>query len=237
VATFALLPGSAHGPWAYATLVPEIERLGHRALALDTPGRDLTAGIEAHARLVADAVGGTPDLVVVGHSLAGCYLPLAAKYAGATRMIFLAAMVPVQGTCLADQVAAEPGMIFETASLKTVDEHGRGHLRVDAAKEFYYHDCPDDVAEWAAAQLADQAPTLQNDRFPAGGWPDIPASYIVCADDRCVAPAWSRRVSRERLGVEAIELAGGHSPFLSRPSTLARVLIATMSARGETDEP
>ena len=38
---------------------------------------------------------------------------------------------------------------------------------------------------------------------------------IVCAEDRVVDPAWSRRVARDRLGVEPIELPGGHSPFLA----------------------
>ena len=37
-------------------------------------------------------------------------------------------------------------------------------------------------------------------------------------------PDRSRRVSRERLGVEPVELPGSHSPFWSRPGKLAGVL-------------
>jgi hypothetical protein len=48
---------------------------------------------------------------------------------------------------------------------------------------------------------------------------------IVCADDRVVNPEWGRKVSRERLGVEAIVIDGGHSPWLSRPAELAQMLI------------
>jgi hypothetical protein len=33
-----------------------------------------------------------------------------------------------------------------------------------------------------------------------------------------------RRVARERLDAELVELPGGHSPFLSRPAELAAVL-------------
>jgi len=33
-----------------------------------------------------------------------------------------------------------------------------------------------------------------------------------------------RHVSPERLGIEAIEIAGDHSPFLARPAELARLL-------------
>jgi hypothetical protein len=48
----------------------------------------------------------------------------------------------------------------------------------------------------------------------------------VAAEDRIVNPAWSRRAARERLGVDPVELPGGHSPFLSRPGPLAEVLDA-----------
>jgi pimeloyl-ACP methyl ester carboxylesterase len=49
---------------------------------------------------------------------------------------------------------------------------------------------------------------------------------IVCDEDLVLSPAWSARVARERLGVEPIHLAGGHSPFLSRPDDLAEILLA-----------
>ena len=45
-------------------------------------------------------------------------------------------------------------------------------------------------------------------------------------DDRAVGPQWSRRVAKDRLGADLIELAGSHSPFYSRPVELAEVLAA-----------
>jgi pimeloyl-ACP methyl ester carboxylesterase len=65
--------------------------------------------------------------------------------------------------------------------------------------------------------------------FPLAALPDVPSSYIVCADDRTISPAWSRRTARERLGVEAVELPGGHCPYLSRPAHLADVLTETLN--------
>ena len=50
-------------------------------------------------------------------------------------------------------------------------------------------------------------------------------SSILCRDERVIAPAWTRTMSRELLGVEPIALEGGHSPFLSRPAELANVLV------------
>ena len=48
---------------------------------------------------------------------------------------------------------------------------------------------------------------------------------IVASEDRAIDPAWSRVAARERLGVDAVEVPGGHSPFLARPAELADVLV------------
>ena len=55
--------------------------------------------------------------------------------------------------------------------------------------------------------------------------PAVPATYVVCSEDQILRPEWSRRTARERLGTEIIELPGDHSPFYSRPSVLADVLL------------
>jgi hypothetical protein len=52
----------------------------------------------------------------------------------------------------------------------------------------------------------------------------VERTSIVCRDERSISPAWSRRMSLEQLGVEPVELDGGHSPFLARPAELAAVI-------------
>jgi len=54
----------------------------------------------------------------------------------------------------------------------------------------------------------------------------IPRASIVCRDDRCINPEWSRRVALEELRVDPIELDADHSPFLSSPVELAETLLA-----------
>ncbi len=41
-------------------------------------------------------------------------------------------------------------------------------------------------------------------------WPDIPIKVVVGSDDRFFPPAFQRRVAKERLGLEADEIPGGH---------------------------
>jgi hypothetical protein len=60
--------------------------------------------------------------------------------------------------------------------------------------------------------------------------PRVPASYILCSEDRTINQEWPRRAARERLSVEAIEIPGGHCPYLPRPALLAQVLAGLADA-------
>ena len=94
------------------------------------------------------------------------------------------------------------------------------------ATELFFHDVPEDVTRWALGRLRPQCYRVMNEITPLERWPDVPSTYIVCRDDDGINPEWGRAAARERLGVEPIEIDGGHSPMLSRPGELARILDA-----------
>jgi hypothetical protein len=64
-----------------------------------------------------------------------------------------------------------------------------------------------------------------NELTPLAAWPSVESDYIVCRDDHALNPAWGRTAARERLGIEAAEIDGSHSPFLTRPAELADSLV------------
>jgi hypothetical protein len=49
----------------------------------------------------------------------------------------------------------------------------------------------------------------------------VPTRYLLCRDDRMFTADWARRHARERLGIEADEMDGGHYISISRPRELA----------------
>ena len=57
-------------------------------------------------------------------------------------------------------------------------------------------------------------------------WPAVASDYMVCADDHACNPAWGRQAARDRLGIEPLEIAGDHSPMLSRERELAVMIDA-----------
>ena len=223
--TFCLVHGAWHGAWCWERLVPELEALGHRAVAVDLPAEDPGAGLSRYAELTAAALGGEDDVVVVGHSLGGAAIPLVARIRPVRHLVFLCALLPKPGKSATDRYTEEdvfvPGFAGNTA---TRADGASWWPDPEAAIRYLFHDCTDDEARRAAARLGPQSSAPRRERWPTDGIPDVERTSIVCRDERCIRPDWSRQVAREELGVEPLELDGAHSPVLSRPRELATLL-------------
>ena len=57
----ALVHGSYHGAWCWDLLTPELERLGHRVIAMDLPISNPGGGAADYARAIEDAMVNTPS--------------------------------------------------------------------------------------------------------------------------------------------------------------------------------
>lgn len=226
--TFGLVHGAWHGGWCWERLVPELEARGHRAITMDLPCDDASATFEDYAGVVTDALTDAPDdVVLVGHSMAGQTIPLVAARRPVARLVYLCALLPAVGRSLVDQLGGEPDMldVGYVAGLGEIDEQGRtAWVDPEVARRYFYADCDEADARAAFDRLRPQAQTPYAVTFPLDAFPAVPASYIVCTEDHLVVPAWSRRAAKERLGLDAVELPGSHSPFLSRPAELADLL-------------
>jgi pimeloyl-ACP methyl ester carboxylesterase len=222
----ALVHGSYHGAWCWDLLRPELERLGHRVITMDLPISDPTLAAADYARVVDDAIGPGIEPMLVGHSMAGLIIPLVAARRPVRRLVYLAAFLPAPGMSANDQRGAEPidGRLPPRTAEWTDLGDGVWMVGANTATELFYPDAPPPLASWASQRLRPQAYGVLNEITPMTAWPDVARSSIVCRNDRAINPDWVRAAARDRLGVEAIELDGGHSPFLVRPAELARVL-------------
>jgi Alpha/beta hydrolase family len=220
--SYCLMHSSGQGPEGWKLVVEELERRGHRVL---TPGFHVDRtdeGLAYHAETIIEALErsglSSREVVAVAHSAAGMYLPLVAERWPVRRMVFLAALVPRPGLSVRDQFRTDSSM-FNPAWV------GKNPMEDQVAVEFCYHDCPPERLEWAmSTRVLFYAKRAMEEPCPLRAWPAVPAAYIVCADDRTVTPAWQRKAAREWLGVEPVEIPGGHCPNVSRPETLAEVL-------------
>jgi hypothetical protein len=110
----------------------------------------------------------------------------------------------------------------------------------DPVAEFL-HDVPEDViADVLARGEPRQSDTPFGNPWPLDRWPDVPTKAIICRGDRLFPVVFQRRVLRDRLGITADEMDGGHCVAWSRPTELASRLsalatFATQDGRGFTE--
>jgi pimeloyl-ACP methyl ester carboxylesterase len=220
---FGLVHGAGLGDWCWERLIPELEARGHHAATVDLPLNDQATSASRFAEMVLAAFDRFDDLVLVGHSISGLIIPIVASCRPVRRLVFLHAVLPKPGMSLVDQVAAEPDMF--NPEMNSVPPPSWSDEAV--VTRFLLHDCTPEVAHDAFARMRPRREgrsMLVTEVTPLQSWPNVPLAYILCQDDRTATPAWARRAARERLGVEPIEIPGGHCPMLSRPGELAEAL-------------
>lgn len=226
MALFVLVHGAMHGAWCWDYLCPELEKHGHSSVVVDLPIDRDDGAPRLYAEAVAQAASGSVP-IVVGHSMAGIVIPLVADLIKVAGLIYLCPVLRRPGSSLAKdkEDGANMGFVYpgSGADIQVSEDGFIAYQNASAAIADFYHDCSTERAAWAAGKLRKQRRFFL-DVSGQMQWPDAPRACIVCDDDRTINPVWQRRVSREWLGVEPIEMAGSHSPFLSRPRELARVL-------------
>jgi pimeloyl-ACP methyl ester carboxylesterase len=222
---FVLVHGAYHGSWCWDQLRAELERGGHTSTAVDLPCDDPDAGAERYVDEVVHAIPKHANAVVlVGHSLAGLTIPIAASRTRTAMTIYLCAWTPVPGLSF-DAQHADVATGFEPSKPAFANPDGSASWPEEGAIETFYHDCEPQVARSAARRLRRQFWRITQEVTPLRQWPAVPTAYILCAEDRAVSRAYSIQAARLQLGIEPIELPGGHSPFLSRPRVLAQAMI------------
>lgn len=233
MSTFVLIHGACHGPWCWTPLAPHLEGKDHRVVAPELPCDDPAAGLADYAdRVLSSIPGGAGDVVVVGHSLGALTAAVVADRRPVDALVFLAGIVGQPGQALADlaETDSDRDGALEDGEIAVFD-NGTFIFTPAGAARALYHDCPAEVAADATRQLRPQR-SMWNERLPIDAWPDVATASIVCTEDRVVNRSWAERIARDRLGVEPILLASGHSPMLSAPEELAAVLDSLANRSG-----
>jgi pimeloyl-ACP methyl ester carboxylesterase len=211
MATFALIHGGGGSAWDWHLVIPALQEHGHDAVAADLPSDEESAGWDECAGAVVQAIGDRRGVVVVGHSLGGFTAPLVCVRVPVDLLVLVAAMIPSPGELFADWWA--------NAGYK---ESGKTTSSTT-------------TSAWSSPRRRNRGNATSPRRalrepWPLEAWPDTPTRYLLCRDDRMFPAAWARQHARERLGIAADEIDGGHYITLSRPRELAERLDAFAAA-------
>lgn len=218
--TFALVPGAGTDTWYWGPLERELTRRGHRAVPVELPCDDDTAGLETYADAVVAAVGGADDLVVVAHSFGGFSAPLVCDRIAVRGLVLVTAMVPLPG-----ESAAQWGDATG-AGAALAEQDARDGRDPDDVVGLFYHDVEESVANEALRHERDQSATPWTQPWPRAAWPDVPTRYLLCREDKLFPAAFVRTMLARRLrGVVPEMVPGGHHPMLSHPGALAAAVL------------
>lgn len=218
MATFCLIHGAWHDPSCWDSLVPYLEESGHDTVAPDLPLHDPEAGFDDRIRPALEALDGVGGpIVVVGHSQGTAYSSLVAVARPGSLLVHLC---PRLGGF--EPPPGAPDTFREGVPFPADRPDGTSVWDADTAISAMYRRLPPETARTLAQRLRPMAPPPSE--YPLSDYPDIATALVYAVDDELFEPAWERFMARELLGVEPIEIPGGHFPMVEDPDALGELL-------------
>ncbi len=229
--TFVLVHGGCLGAWSWAAVIAQLQKLGHRAMAVDLPGRGenpydlakitLAVHIDAVSRYIEER--DLRDVVLVGHSMAGIIIP------GVTvrmperikRLIFMSAMVMRDGE--------SPMQVFRSGGVGA--RNGPPRTRQSLMERFRRHQLDDasrDLQDFVIAAIVPDQMSVLSEPVPMKDFYalDPPTSVIVLEEDLAIDPLRFHPLFTERLRNPTIRsIKSGHGVMFTKPVECARAIV------------
>lgn len=237
---FVAVHGGCHGAWAWDYLIPELAKLGHELIAVELPGHGERAHEVSTLSGYRDAVVAQmrPGDILLGHSSGSVVATMAADARPdlVAHIVYLCGILPVEGQPLPTATTStklgggtsdsphDDDAVLDTY-IKPTEDGSAFYFERQGAVMAFYNDCDEDMVDWAFSRLVPEpfAPLGVPVSVPTFWAADLPRSFIMGTIDASCPPALAKSEST-RLGVDPLVIESGHSPFLSRPAELARLL-------------
>ena len=165
---------------------------------------------------------GFDDVVLVGHSLAGCSMPSMIRVLGerVRHAVFVACTVPSDGRSAFDML--DPGI---QAMIRGAEDAEPRSMDADTAKMVLGNDLTDTQFAWCIERLVVEAPSLTTE--PVDLTPlrsAMPRTWVRTLND-IIVPAEQQLAYATNVGnCPVIDLNAGHMCMVSQPESLAQIL-------------
>lgn len=253
--TLVLIPGAWHKPSCYTKIIkPLQEEHGLKCVPVTLPS---TTGdpnatfkddLDAARSAIVDETTQGRNVVVVVHSYGGMVGNSAIK--GLARPkgtsgkssaqsqgegYVIGLILIASGFTLTGLTFMDPFLDRPPPSWRVNKETGFADLVV-RPQDFFYHDLPSDEADFWASQVTTQSlkSLFEGREYTYAGWLDVPAWYIGTVEDRGLPVVMQRMQTGMARGMGAhvvhVELQTSHSPFLSRPAEIVKIMLEAIEA-------
>ncbi|KAK1148112.1 hypothetical protein N8T08_010751 [Aspergillus melleus] len=232
--TLIFAPGAWYPPTAFNPIIEKLNAHGYTSHTVAFPSiqqtpavEDLQPDIETVRSLVEAEANTGKDVVVISHSWSGLPVNSAldglskadrekeGKTGGVVRLVFISAFIPDVGQSLIGAFGGTPPDWYIR------DEENR---TVSASDPFtlFFHDVPDGQ-EWAKT-LRPHAWATKNSPATSAAYLQIPASYLLCEEDRAI-PLFVQELMVESARnkgaqIETEKVKTAHTPWLVVPDVV-----------------
>lgn len=248
-----MIHGAWQGSWSWDRLQPYLRLRGWRTQAVDLPGNgsDKTPAVRVSLGLYVDHMSRLLDrlgqrAVVVGHSGGGI---VASQLAEArpdqvAGIVYVAGMMLPSGIGYASLVREVAGKYPEALGigphLQWSADRMTSRVPASAARNFFFHDCHEALADVAIGRLSPQPEggRAVSPRLSAKNYGRVPRVYIETTQDRSVIPRLQHRMLALSPGARHLTIDTGHVPQLAQPELLAQLIaeaLGTVNVRNEIE--
>ena len=236
--TIVLVHGALFNSTGWNRVQNLLQIQGHNVVTVDVPGRsgdgldprsiDINVAAEKVANVVRRLNG---SVILVGHSQGGAVITQAMVHVAdhVKGLVYIAAVVPLSGETAFQGLNPERDNTFPLTVTPSPEQGLFVLSRQGPLEESFFQDLRAVDPELADAALASMvsepigigttALSYDQGRFAA-----LPKFYIEALQDRVVTPATQREFQRRVPMTKVYSLETGHSPFLSQPAEVTKIL-------------
>lgn len=215
--TLALVHGAWHNAAGFDLFRSELEKLGISTVAISLKSAGDGGDMYGDAEIVRSAIAAIDgDCFVLGHSYGG--LTITQGLTGLTNvkgLVYLTAFMLDEG----ESLYAACGSVDPDWWVRNSDNT---LLTTNNPAAVFYNTCTPEIAQHAVSELRTQSIISFTQPITQVAWKSIPSTYIVCEQDQAI-PLFAQEAMSQRA-TRVIRIDSDHSPFLSKPAELARML-------------
>ena len=226
-APVVLVHGGGFASQCWDRLLPHLDT---PVIAVDLPGRgrrpaDLrTVTLADCARaIVADAdMAGFDEVVLAGHSLAGCSLPAAVGLLGARALhaVFIGATVPPSGTSSFDTLDPE----IQQMAREGAEPDALGVMDAATATMMFGNDLDEEQLAWCLGQMVPEAPKLIFEPVDLSPLRGVPCTWMRTLHDAIVSAPKQARFAANIPECDVVDVDAAHMCMISKPAETAAIL-------------
>lgn len=237
--TIVLVHGAWQGPWAWQTVKAELINKGQKVVIIELPGHgsDVTspqqASINSYRDKVLAVMNQIPGKVIlVGHSMGGMVITAVADKAPEKieKLVYVGAFLPTNGQSLMDLTMTDKESLLGKAI-----SPGDGGLTLELLQDnivpVFCADCSPNVQQQLLTHYKKEPAIPFGDKATvnAEAFAKLDKYYIKTLEDRAVGPDLQSRMITAAGITKVYPLQSGHSPFLSMPDSITKVLLTIIN--------